>query len=322
VEVALKSARLATGKPGVIAFSGAYHGLTYGALAVTDRETFRSPFEDQLNPHVLRAPYPDPYRTPRDLEQADPGGSALARVRELLNSGPGSAVGAVIVEPIQGRGGDVVPPPGFLAGLAGLCRDRGLLLIADEVYTGFGRTGRWFACEHEGVTPDLLCVGKALSSTLPIAACIGSKTVMEAWPESTGEAKHTSTFLGNPLACAAGVASLHEIERRGLVERSAEMGGPWLDGLREALGHHAGVGEVRGRGLMIGIDLVTSRDSREPDPGLAGRVVTGALRRGWILLAGGPAGNVISLSPPLSLAEELMRAATRMLDEVLVAREA
>jgi len=221
------------------------------------------------------------------------------------------------VEPIQGRGGDVVPPPGFLPGLAGLCRDRGLLLIADEVYTGFGRTGRWFACEHEGVTPDLLCAGKALSSTLPIAACLGSKAVMDAWPRSAGEAKHTSTFLGNPLACAAGVASLKEIERRALVERAGTLGERWLRELRETLDQHPCVGDVRGRGLMIGIDLVTRRDTREPDGELAGRVVTGALRRGWILLAGGPAGNVISLSPPLSLGEELTRRATAMLREVL-----
>ena len=165
--------------------------------------------------------------------------------------------------------------------------------------------------------PDLVCVGKALSGTLPIAACIGSKDVMDAWPASGGEAIHTSTFLGNPLACAAGLASLGEIERRGLVERSAVEGERWIGELREALGHNPSVGEVRGRGLMIGIDLVADRSTREPDPVLAGSVVTGALRRGWIVLAGGPAGNVISLSPPLSLGRDLMRATTRMLDETI-----
>jgi 4-aminobutyrate aminotransferase-like enzyme len=266
---------------------------------------------------VLRAPYPDPYRTPPGLDPDDPGGSALARVRELLESEAGAGIGTVIVEPIQGRGGDIVPPAGFLSGLAELCRERGLLLIADEIYTGFGRTGRWFASEHDGVTPDLLCVGKALSSTLPIAACLGSKAAMDAWPESAGEAKHTSTFLGNPLACAAGVASLGEIRRHGLVERAATLGEPWIGVLRETLSRHDRVGDVRGRGLMIGIDLVAERGTREPHPELAGRVVREALRQGWILLAGGPAGNVISLSPPLSLGEGLMRAATAMLDEVL-----
>jgi len=317
VEVALKTARLATGKPGVVAFGGAYHGLTYGALSVTDRDLFRAPFADQLNPHVLRAPYPDPYRPSPELDADDPGGSALAHVRNLLDSDDGATAGAVIVEPIQGRGGDIVPPPGFLRGLADLCGERGLLLIVDEIYTGLGRAGSWFVCEDEGVVPDLLCVGKALSGTLPIAACIGSKAVMESWPASDGEAIHTSTFLGNPLACAAGLASLGEIKRRDLVERSASEGERWMGELRETLTVHRAVGEVRGRGLMIGIDLVADRSTRAPDPELAGKVIIEALRGGWIVLAGGPAGNVISLSPPLSLGRDLMRAATRMLDEAI-----
>ena len=317
VEVALKTARLATGKPGVIAFGGAYHGLTYGALSVTDRDLFRAPFADQLNPHVLRAPYPDPYRPRPGLDPDDPGRSALAHLETLLESDAGEHVGAVIVEPIQGRGGDIVPPLGFLPGLAGLCRERGRLLIVDEIYTGLGRAGHWFACEHEGVVPDLLCVGKALSGTLPIAACLGSRKVMDAWPPSEGEAIHTTTFLGNPLACAAGIASLGEIERRGLVERSATEGERWIGELRETLGRHPTVGDIRGRGLMIGIDLVIDRSTRESNTRLAGHMITESLRRGWILLAGGPAGNVLSLSPPLSLSQDLMRAATRMLDDVI-----
>ena len=317
VEVALKTARLATGKPGVVAFGGAYHGLTYGALSVTDRDLFRAPFADQLNPYVLRAPYPDPYRPAPGLDADNPGGSAQAHVRTLLESDDGAAVGAVIVEPIQGRGGDIVPPQGFLRGLADLCRERGLLLIVDEIYTGLGRAGSWFACEDEDVVPDLLCVGKALSGTLPIAACIGSKDVMESWPPSGGEAIHTSTFLGNPLACAAGLASLGEIKRRDLIARSASEGERWMGELRETLTTHRAVGEVRGRGLMIGIDLVADPSTREPNPELAGKVVTEALRSGWIVLAGGPAGNVISLSPPLSLSRDLMGAATRMLDEAI-----
>jgi len=218
---------------------------------------------------------------------------------------------------VQGRAGDVVPPAGFLAGLADLCRARGLLLVHDEIYTGLGRTGRRFAADHEGVVPDLLCVGKALSGALPIAACLGPARVMEAWPRSRGEAKHTSTFLGNPLACAAAIASLDEIERRDLAGRAARDGERWMARIRERVGRNPRVGDVRGRGLMIGIDLVRDRESREPDPGLAGRVVTGALRRGWILLAGGPDGNVLSLSPPLTVAPDLLDRATRMLADLL-----
>jgi 4-aminobutyrate aminotransferase / (S)-3-amino-2-methylpropionate transaminase / 5-aminovalerate transaminase len=223
----------------------------------------------------------------------------------------------VIVEPVQGRGGDVVPPPGFLAGLSSLCRARGLLLILDEIYTGLGRTGRRFAADHEGVVPDLLCVGKALSGALPFAACLGPARVMDAWPRSGGEAKHTSTFLGNPLACAAALASLAEIERRGLAGRADTEGARWIRRLRVMAEDHPCVGDVRGRGLMIGLDLVRDRESREPDPERAGRAVTAALRRGWILLAGGPDGNVLSLSPPLTIGRELLDRAVRTLDHVL-----
>jgi 4-aminobutyrate aminotransferase len=319
VEIALKTARLFTQKPGVAAFTGAYHGLTYGALAVTDRAHFREPFEDQLNPYVVRTPFPHPYRPPASLGEAggDLGPAALDALDELLEGAAGQRVGAVIVEPIQGRGGDVVPPHGFLAGLADLCRSRSLLLIVDEVYTGFGRTGHMFAFEAEGIVPDLVCIGKALTGALPLAACLGSTEVMAAWPTSEGEAIHTSTFLGNPVACAAAMASLSEIERRGLPARAADEGRRWKDRLRELAERHYSVGDVRGRGLMIGIDLVADRRTRRPDPELASRAVAGALRRGWILLAGGPDGNVLSLSPPLTISRQLLEAATRMLDDVL-----
>lgn len=319
VEIALKTARLGTGRPGVIAFTGAYHGLTYGALSVTDRDLFRAPFEDQLNPHVIRLPYPHPYRPPPALAARvdDLGRAAIDVMEAALDTPAGRRVGAVIVEPVQGRGGDVVPPAGFLRELAGLCREHGLLLIVDEVYTGLGRIGRMFACESEGVVPDLLCLGKALSGTLPIAACLGSAEVMEAWPPSQGEAIHTSTFLGNPLACAAALASLAEIDRLRLPERAAAEGDRWIRQLRELGAGHAGVGDVRGCGLMIGLDMVRDAASRAPDPERAGRVVTAALRQGWILLAGGFHGNVLSLSPPLTIGRHLLEAGVDMLDRVL-----
>ena len=319
IEAALKTARLRTGRPGVLAFTGAYHGLTYGALAATDRELFRVPFEDQLNPHVVRAPYPNPFRPSPGIAGADDVGAAsLAAVRQLLEGPAGDAIGCVIIEPVQGRGGDVVPPDGFLAELAELCRARGVVLVFDEIYCGLGRTGQMFACEHEGVLPDLLCIGKALSGALPIAACLGPEEVMGAWPESTGEAKHTSTFLGNPLACAAAIASLAEIERYALAERANREGARFFDQLQTLADRHACIGDIRGRGLMIGLDFVRDRSTREPDPELAGRLVTGALRRGWLLLAGGPEGNVISLSPPLTMSRALLDSSVRMLDDLLL----
>jgi 4-aminobutyrate aminotransferase/4-aminobutyrate aminotransferase/(S)-3-amino-2-methylpropionate transaminase len=210
----------------------------------------------------------------------------------------------------------VVPHPDFLPGLRRICDERGLLLILDEIYTGFGRTGRWFACEHTGVVPDLLVVGKALTGGLPFAACIGTERVMSAWPRSRGEAIHTSTFLGNPVACAAALASIEALEEGRLVERSATLGAALAEGLRRVTGDHPHVGEVRGLGMMIGVEMVRDRTSREPAPELSGRVVVEALRRGLLLLGGGIYGNVLSFSPPFVLTEEQMERALEILGEI------
>ncbi len=308
VEAALKTARLATGRPGVLAFTGAYHGLTYGALALTDGAHFREPFADQLNPHVVRAPYPE--------GPDSDAGAALQAVDASLDTPEGERVGCVIVEPILGRGGIVEPPAGFLAGLAERCRARGMLLIFDEIYTGCGRTGDWFAFQHEDVTPDLLCLGKSMSGALPISACLGSAEVMSAWPPSTGEAIHTSTFLGNPLACAGATASLLEIRRRELPVRAAAVGARWRKGLAELSDRHEVVAGVRGRGLMLGLEL-TDPETGGPATELAGRVVLESLRRGWIVLADGPGGNILALTPPLTIGEQLLDRTTETLDVLL-----
>jgi len=308
VEAALKTARLATGRPGVLAFKGAYHGLTYGALALTDRMHFRGPFLDQLNPHVAWAPFPSGPEAAAD--------TGLAAVEAALDSPEGEQVGCGIVEPIQGRGGIVEPPPGFLPGLKNLFARRGLLLIFDEIYTGCGRTGHWFALEHENVVPDLLCLGKAMSGALPVSACLGPAGLMEAWPPSEGEAIHTSTFLGNPVACATATASLREIERRGLPERAATVGAIWRAGLEALAGRHAIVRGVRGRGLMLGLELVDPQTGK-PATERALRLVNEMLRRGWIVLPDGEHANVVSLTPPLTIAEALLERATTTLDELL-----
>lgn len=350
VEAALKTAVLRTGRPGVIAFTGSYHGLTYGTLASTWRPEFRTPFEHQLYGGVRFAPYPHPYRWHEAVAQARgaavvPRGasapaqaeratsvaqepptparmvaSSLAAVQQLVDDAEGgpAPIGAVLVEPIQGRGGIVVPPEGFLPELCDLCADRGLILIADEVYTGFGRTGHWFACEREGVVPDVLAVGKALSGALPLSAAIGTPDVMEAWPPSAGEAIHTSTFLGNPVACAAGLAHLEEIESRGLVGRAAVLGERLrarLEGWRE---RYACVGDVRGAGLLQGIELVDGRATRRPAAALAARVVHGALERGVLLLSEGPAANVLAITPPLVITEEQVDHALDVVEDALV----
>ncbi len=305
VEVALKTALLATGRPRVLAFEGAYHGLGYGALATTHREYFRSPFRRQLAEFADFAPYP---QNPADLTPA------LTAVRRRLQAGD---IGAVLVEPVQGRGGIRVPPPEFLPAVRALCDRHGALLVLDEIYTGFGRTGRWFACEHAGVVPDLICLGKALTGGFPLSACVGRADLMDAaWPEATGEALHTSTFLGHPVGCAMALAHLAEIRRLRLVPRSARLGRVLqreLAGLRPAV---CGLRlTARGVGLMAGVELRRADDS--PATVETQRVLKTLLRRGYILLPEGEHGNVLSFTPPLTIAAADLRRAVDALGEVL-----
>ena len=258
VEAALKTAVMHTKRPGVIAFEGAYHGLTYGALDTTWRADFRSPFSDQLGHFTAHVPF--------------------GRVPEVSNL---QNFGAVIVEPIQGRGGIVVPPDDFLPKLRKFCDSHGLLLIFDEIYTGFCRTGRWFACEHWGVVPDIVCVGKAMAGGFPMSACIGRANVMDSWPASKGEAIHTSTFLGNPLGCAAALASIGEMKRMKLDARSRELG-EWFSK------RLARIGKVRGKGLMLGLEV-----------GNAVPIVEKLLQRGMLALPEGSRGEILGVTPPL-----------------------
>jgi 4-aminobutyrate aminotransferase/(S)-3-amino-2-methylpropionate transaminase len=293
VEMALKTAQLATGRAGLLAFEGGYHGLALGALDATEREDFRRPFAARLPGATAFARFGDLADVQKRVQQADD------------ESRP---VGALIVEPIQGRGGERVPPPGFLAGLRALCDERGLLLIVDEIYTGFGRTGRWMACEHEGVEPDLLCLGKGLASGMPISACVGRQEIMQAWPASLGESLHTQTFLGHPAGCAAALASMQAIEDEGLVERARELGDAALGQLAGGLADCPEVVEVRGLGLMLGIELATGAGGAA--------AIAESLRRGVIALASGEGGRVISLTPPLSIDGAALRHA---LDVVIAA---
>ncbi len=302
VEVAQKTALLATAKPGVIAFAGSYHGLGHGALDATSRRDFRAPFVAQLAHNTTWLPFPDPARPPVGVAPADLCAHTLERVADVLAHPAmgGVPVGAVLIEPIQGRGGVIVPPDGFLAGLRALCDRHGALLIFDEIFTGCGRTGALFACETAGVLPDLLCVGKALGGGMPIAACLGRPHVMAAWPVSHGEALHTSTFLGHPVAAAAALATIGVLQRDGIAEQAADVGAALLVQLHAQLDGHPWVRAIRGRGLMLGVELADPQSGR-PAADVAWRTVTGALRRGVILLPCGVYGEVIQLTPPVVL---------------------
>ena len=294
MEVALKTAELSTGRSGIIAFEGAYHGLTLGSLAVTARPDFRDPFRARLHQGVSFAPYP------QTEEEAL---VALAEVQRLLSNGvhvgggrPNEPVGAVVVEPVQGRSGVRIPPPSFLARLAESTRADSSLLIFDEIFTGLGRTGVVFEHEREGVLPDLVCIGKALGGGLPLSACLGSREVMDAWPESGGEALHTSTFLGHPLSCATALAFLDVLEEEQLVARALDLGERIVGRLSEELSTVTGVKQIRGRGLLIGIELCS--EDGGPAAGGGARVAEAALGRGLLVLPSGGQGEVVEIAPP------------------------
>jgi 4-aminobutyrate aminotransferase-like enzyme len=314
VEIALKTALLATDRPGILAFRGGYHGLTLGALAPTDRPYFREPFTGRIYPGVARTEFPG--------EEAGEVGTAVAldRVDEILGRGApgGDAIGAVLVEPVQGRGGVRVPPPDFLARLGEVARSRGALLVVDEVFTGMGRCGAVLASRAMGAEPDVVCLGKALGGGLPLSACVAPARVMDAWPPSPGEALHTSTFLGHPLACAAAGAVL-ELAEEGLPERAREVGEGLMRGLREGL-EGAGVeARVRGMGAMVGVELRRPGTSGAWDPweGSGVRVAERALRAGLLVLPAGDGGEVVELTPPVVLTDEQEAFAVETLVEVV-----
>lgn len=311
VEAALKTAMLATGKRGVIAFAGAYHGLGYGALNATHREHFRGPFHSQLGEFGHFVPFPaapDVSRLkPRGRKNEPPhvGCQEVAkRIRDLFRR---HKIGAILVEPIQARGGINIPPPGFLPLLRKLCDEHGALLILDEIYTGFGRTGKWFACEHNGVVPDVICLGKALTGGFPLSACVGRAGVMDAaWPASTGEAIHTSTFLGHPVGCAMALEQIAEIKRLKLCERSAILGDSLVAQLSRIPSPESGVrSRARGLGLMAGLELRNADGTPATAESL--RVIKAMLHRSFILLPEGEHGNVISFTPPLTISEAQLR---------------
>jgi 4-aminobutyrate aminotransferase-like enzyme len=304
VESALKTAALKTKKSGVIAFSGAYHGLGYGALNVTQRDFFRSPFQSQLREfgHFVLFPAKT---------------SDLATVEfQIRNYFRRERVGAILVEPVQARGGCNVPPSEFLPLLRKLCDEHGALLILDEIYTGFGRTGKWFACEHSGVVPDLICLGKALTGGFPLSACVGRADLMDAaWPPSRGEAIHTSTFLGHPVGCAMALAQIAEIGKLKLPERSAELGKFLLGELQSKISGSKFQISIRGLGLMVGVEL--RLPDGKPATDAAMQAIKAMLRRGYIMLPEGEFGNVISFTPPLTITKVQLAKAVKTLAEVL-----
>jgi 4-aminobutyrate aminotransferase/(S)-3-amino-2-methylpropionate transaminase len=311
-EMAVQLARAATGRQTVISFSGTYVGRSVGSVGFAGKRAYRQQLGVAADAQFL--PYPDPYRSPWTGD-GDAGELVLGLLEQMVDD-PASGlddVACIVFEPIQGNGGVVIPPPGFLTELRRLADKAGALLLFDEIQCGFGRSGRMWACDHEGVVPDLMTIGKGIGGGLPLAALLGRAGVMTTWqPDAI-----TSTFLANALTAAAAVAAIDVLQEEGLVERSARLGSQALARLHDGLGTCGHVGDVRGRGLFVGIEIVEDRDRHRPDPARTAAAVRELRERGVIVGRGGRHGNVMKLSPALVIEEHDLEAGLTTILEVL-----
>jgi 4-aminobutyrate aminotransferase len=295
VEAAIKAARFVTGRPAIVAFRGSFHGRTLGALSLTaSAARYRSSYEPLL-PSVYHIDYPAPTRLNLSADEA------FAHVRQQLDQlfaleVEPEQVACVVVEGIQGEGGYIIPPAGFMPWLRQITQDHGILLVVDEVQSGFGRTGRMWSYQHEGIQPDLITLGKALGGGLPLGALIARQGLLESWPGGL----HGSTFGGNPVSCAGGLATLNVIRSEHLVERAASLGATALARLQE-LAARPHIREVRGRGLMLAVEFQGAGA-----PAVVERIIRSALERGLYLHPAGVRHDVIRLMPPLNIPESVL----------------
>ena len=313
IEAALKLTRRVTGRPAFIAFQGGFHGRTLGATSITSSSlNYRSGYEPLL-PTVHILPYPAAYR---DFGGDDDRATAacLAAIDDLFATrAPASSVAAMVIEPVIGEGGYIPAPAAFLRGLRERCDEHGILLVSDEVQTGYGRTGRMWGFEEAGIVPDVVTVAKGIANGLPLSAMVTRRELQERW----GRGAHGSTFGGNPVACAAGIAVLETIAEEGLIANAARMGAELKAGLRSIAEEDERIGDVRGPGLMIGLELVTDRASRSPDAALLDRVRLQCAEDGLLLLYCGRASNVIRFIPPLDVTAAEVSEALAILSNAL-----
>lgn len=311
IEAALKLARYATKRPNVIAFLGGFHGRTMGALSVTGSKTVQRRGFGPFVPGAFHAPYADCYRCPMKLQPESCAAECLDFIEHqlFLHLVSPDEVAAVIVEPIQGEGGYVVGPDVFMRRLRELTREHGILLIADEVQSGMGRTGAMFAIEHTGVKPDAVAMAKGIASGLPLGVTVARADLMT-WPPGT----HASTFGGNPVSCVAALATL-KLMRDHLMANAADVGAHLMAGLTALMDRHPLIGDVRGRGLMVGVELVRDRATKERATTERDAVVNAAFKRGLLILGAGK--NAIRFCPPLVLTRAQADTAVQILDESL-----
>ncbi|WP_447977133.1 acetyl ornithine aminotransferase family protein [Candidatus Nitrospira bockiana] len=315
IEAAFKLARYRTRRPLMIAFHGAFHGRTMGALSLTGSKAVQRRHFAPLVPGVTHVPYANCYRCPYGLRYPSCDIHCVDVIRDVYfkSTVPPEDVAAIIVEPIQGEGGIIVPPPEFLPRLAKLSKEAGVLLILDEVQTGMGRTGRMFAAEHAGVSPDILAVGKGIASGLPMGATMASADVMN-WQAGS----HANTFGGNPVACEAALVTIDLLEKR-LMANAAAIGDHLLKRLREMQSRHRLIGDVRGQGLMIGLECVRDPETKEMAVEERDQIVQRCFQRGLLLLGCGQ--NVIRLVPPLTITKRDADTAVDILESVLTGVE-
>ncbi|MEJ6020255.1 4-aminobutyrate--2-oxoglutarate transaminase [Corynebacterium sp. H113] len=311
LENAVKYARAFTGRGGVVVFDHAFHGRTNMTMAMTAKN---NPYKKSFGPfpgEVYRAPSPYAYRWPGGAEEAADG--AMAQLELIVDAQVGAEnIACVVLEPIQGEGGFIVPPEGFLTKLAAFCQERGILFVADEVQTGIARTGSMFAVEHEGVEPDLMTLAKGLGGGYPIAAVVGRADAMDA-PHRGGIG---GTYAGNPVACAAALEVLNACERDNLPQRAREVGEIMTTKLTDAQKSNPAIGDVRGRGAMVAAELIVP-GGKTPDSAKVAAVARACEQRGVLVLTAGTYGNVLRLLPPLSISNELLNEAMDILVEEL-----
>jgi 4-aminobutyrate aminotransferase len=311
IEACVKLARYSTKRDNVIAFLGGFHGRTLGALSLTASKAIQRRGFGPMMAGVYHAPFPDCYRCPLGLDSTDCAAECLDYLEHqiFVHLVSPDEVAAVVVEPIQGEGGYVVPPDQFIQRLREITKANGILLVADEVQSGMGRTGKMFAVEHAGVRPDMIAIAKGIASGLPLGIAAARKDLM-AWPPGA----HASTFGGNPVSCAAAIVTLRLLKEQ-LMANAADVGAHLMSGLKALMSRRRLIGEVRGRGLMIGVELVRDRTTKERAPEERDAVVSAAFRRGLLLLGAGK--NAIRFSPPLVLTREQAETAVGIFDEAL-----
>ena len=302
IEIAMKAAKAYKKRYWFLAFHQGFHGKNIqGALSLTARKSYRNVFHPLL-PGVAHIPFAYCYRCAFGKKYSECDMQCL-RYLEYIVTDPSTGVGeiaAIVLEPIQGHGGWIVPPDHFLPGVHKICDENDILLVLDEIITGFGRTGKLFCFEHYDIIPDLLCCGKGMASGFPISACIGRSEIMDALVPLA----HTSTFLGNPLGCAATLANLDVIFEEKLVEKSSRLGNYLLNALKDECENCRLVGEIRGKGLMVGIELVRDREKKTPATDETRKIVKMVVEKGVLINSGGKFQNVLKLAPPLVITEE------------------